>query len=282
MALQNSRALRLTDGQLTRDDPGRSGHAFYPTTLQFKNSENAKTTQSFSTRFVFEIVLELQESGGHGFTFVVAPSTNFSGAMGDRYLGLFNQGNNGNQSNHIFAVEFDTVQQATLKDKDANHVGVDVNSVISYASAPAAYYTELGRKENVILDSRTRIQAWIEYDGNEKQLNATIAPLSHPLKPNRSLISYPIDLSPVLNEHMYVGFSSGTLALASKHYILAWSFAMDGKAPELDLSSLPSIPRDRTPLWKSFKLFLSVFVALGALLLLIITVIISYWIKRKR
>ncbi|XP_031489692.1 L-type lectin-domain containing receptor kinase V.9-like [Nymphaea colorata] len=95
------------------------------------------------------------------------------------------------------------------------------------------------------------IQAWIEYDGQMKQLKVTIAPLSHPLQPNRSLISYPIDLSPILLEHMYAGFSSGTDRLVSKHYILGWSFKMSEQ--HLDLSRLPSIS-DESPLWKSSKL----------------------------
>ncbi|CAN6471590.1 unnamed protein product [Victoria cruziana] len=275
-------ALQLTNGSATNDDPGFEGHAFFPAILQFKIPPAAKTTQSFSTHFVFEIVTERQKSGGQGFAFVVAPSTNFSGAYGDRYLGLFNQWNNGNPNNHVFAIEFDTVQQGALKDIDSNHVGVDINGVISNTSASADYFTEHGDRRKVVMDSQTAIQAWIEYDGNETRLNVTIAPVSQPLKPNRSLISYQIDLSPVLKEQMYVGFSSGTQKLASKHYVLAWSFAMNGKAPELDLSRLPSIPLNHTPLWKSFKFYLSICVALGALLLIIIAIGISYLINRKR
>ncbi|XP_031489711.1 L-type lectin-domain containing receptor kinase IV.1-like [Nymphaea colorata] len=81
---------------------------------------------------------------------------------------------------------------------------------------------------------------------------------------------------------MYVGFSTGIQKLESNHYILAWSFMMDGKAPELDLSRRPSIPQDCTPLWKSFKLFLFIFAALVDLLFLINMVGISYLTKRKR
>nr|VVW92574.1 unnamed protein product [Nymphaea colorata]VVW92575.1 unnamed protein product [Nymphaea colorata] len=60
-------------------------------------------------------------------------------------------------------VEFDTSQQVNLQDIDSNHVGIDVNIVISNTSATAAYYTETSKKERVVLDNRTRIQAWIEY-----------------------------------------------------------------------------------------------------------------------
>ncbi|KAJ6694787.1 L-TYPE LECTIN-DOMAIN CONTAINING RECEPTOR KINASE V.9-LIKE [Salix koriyanagi] len=37
---------------------------------------------------------------------------------------------------------------------------------------------------------------------------------------------------------MYVGFSSSTGQLVQSHYVLGWSFQLDGKAPELDLSKL--------------------------------------------
>ncbi|XP_049934587.1 putative L-type lectin-domain containing receptor kinase V.1 [Nymphaea colorata] len=159
------------------------------------------------------------ELGGHGFAFVVAPSTNFSDATRGRYLDLFNESNNRNPTNHIFSVEFDTAQQAILMDTDASHVAINVNRVISNASAPAAYYIEYGKMEWVVLDSKTTIQAWIEYDGQMKQLNVTIAPL-----------------------------------LVSKHYILGWSAKMSEQ--HLDLSRLPSIS-DESPLWKSSKLFLN-------------------------
>ncbi|XP_031489705.1 L-type lectin-domain containing receptor kinase SIT2-like [Nymphaea colorata] len=274
-------ALQLTNGQRTMNLPGITGQAFYPAILQFKKGPSATTTRSFSTHFLFEIVSKDQKPGGHGFAFVLAPSTNFCSASGGPFLGFVNQSNNVNPNNHIFAVEFDTVQQVDLEDRDGNHVGIDVNGVISNTSESAAYYTELNKKETVLLDSQTPIQAWIEYDGKGKQLNVTIAPLSHPLKPTRSLISYSIDLSPILLEHMYVGFSSGTQKLFSKHYILAWSFTMEGKAQELDLSRLPSVPRDRTPLGKSLKLYLYLSVALVIILFLIITISICYWTHKK-
>ncbi|XP_031489690.1 L-type lectin-domain containing receptor kinase IV.2-like [Nymphaea colorata] len=233
-----TRALQMTNGQHSME-PGIKGNAFFTASLQFKKPTASKRTKSFSTRFVFTIVSKAHQSGGHGFAFIVAPSPNFSNAMGGRFFGLFSIRNNGNTRNQIFVVEFDIVQQTNLHDIDESHVGVDINGVNPSASEPAAYYTGNRKKEQGVLDSQTPIQAWIEYDGPMKQLNVTIAPLSHQLKPNCTLISRSIDLSPVLLEHMYVGFSFGTQKLVSKCYILAWSFAMDGKVPELDLSHLP-------------------------------------------
>ncbi|XP_031489600.1 L-type lectin-domain containing receptor kinase SIT2-like [Nymphaea colorata] len=154
-------ALSLTNGHLATN-PGIKGHAFYPAILQFKKPPGAKKTQSFSTRFVFEIVSQFPESGGHGLVFVLAPATNFSQATGGSYLGLFNRENNGNPANHVFAVEFDTVQQEKMNDKGGNHVGIDVIGANSSFLKPATYYTEFGKKEKMVLDCQTTIQAWIE------------------------------------------------------------------------------------------------------------------------
>ncbi|XP_031492620.1 L-type lectin-domain containing receptor kinase SIT1-like [Nymphaea colorata] len=264
-------ALRLTNSSTQTPNLGYMGHAFYPAALQFKTAPAGNTTQSFSTRFVFEIVSQGAERGGHGLAFVIAPSTNLSNAKGSHYLGLFDVSAIGNSSNHIFAVEFDTVREPLLQDIDDNHVGIDINSVISNASSTASYHTDDGRNETIILDSKTLIQAWIDYDGQMNLLNVTIAPLpSHPEKPKRPLISYAVDLSPVLNEYMYAGFSASTQRLASEHYVLAWSFMINGQAPELDLSQLPRVPTTSTSMWKSrflpyasIPLFLLVWVVAG-------------------
>ena len=71
-------------------------------------------------------------------------------------------------------------------------------------------------------------------------MNVTIVPLGHP-RPYRPLISLPIDLSSVIDEFMYVGFSASTGLLAAARNVLGWSFRIGGKAQELDLLELPSL-----------------------------------------
>ncbi|XP_031489708.1 L-type lectin-domain containing receptor kinase SIT2-like [Nymphaea colorata] len=246
-------ALQLTNGQRTMNLPGITGQAFYPAILQFKKGPSATTTRSFSTHFVFEIVSKDQKPGGHGFAFVLAPSTNFCSASGGPFLGFVNQSNNVNPNSHIFAVEFDTVQQVDLEDRDGNHVGIDVNGVISNTSESAAYYTELNKKETVLLDSQTPIQAWIEYDGKGKQLNVTIAPLSHPL-------------AHIIFQALYLGLELHDGRKSTRVGPLTPSFCS----------------RDRTPLGKSLKLYLYLSVALVIILFLIITISICYWTHKKR
>lgn len=44
---------------------------------------------------------------------------------------MFNSSTNGLARNRVFAIEFDTHQNTAFKDPNDNHIGVDVNSVIS-------------------------------------------------------------------------------------------------------------------------------------------------------
>ena len=50
---------------------------------------------------------------------------------------------------------------------------------------------------------------WIDYNGAEKLLNVTLAPIKVP-KPSRPLLSTSIDLSEIFLDTMYVGFSTAT------------------------------------------------------------------------
>ncbi|KAL5750311.1 hypothetical protein ACOSP7_024914 [Xanthoceras sorbifolium] len=178
---------------------------------------------------------------GHGIAFVISPSVDFRQALPGPYLGLFNCNNTGLSKNHIFAVELDTVQSIDFGDIDGNHVGIDVNGLISVESAPAAYFSNTEEKYiSLKLASGNPIQIWIEYNGAEKLLNVTLAPISIP-KPNKPLLSTQLDLSQVLVDSMFVGFSASTGLPVCNHYILGWSFNKSGHAEDVKVSMLPSL-----------------------------------------
>lgn len=229
--------------QLTNDTSRLIGHAFYPNPLQFINS-TVGSVFSFSTAFAFAIVPEYPKLGGHGFCFVISPTRDLPGALPSQYLGLLNASDIGNLTNHLLAVEFDTVQDFEFGDINDNHVGVDINSLVSNSSAIASYYDNGAngvQSVNVNLKSGNKIQAWVDYDGANNVLNVTISPFS--TKPQTPLISYKVDLSPIIEETMYVGFSASTGLLASSHYLMGWNFKMNGVVQSLDLSTLPSLPK---------------------------------------
>ncbi|CAM8899584.1 unnamed protein product [Rhodiola kirilowii] len=222
--------------RLTNDTRRLLGHAFYTKPIRFKKSAQSKAF-SFSTAFTFAIVPEFRNLGGHGMAFVIAISKELTGAFPSQYLGLLNASNNGNTTNHIFAVEFDTVQDFEFGDINDNHVGIDINSMTSETSMTASYI--LGG-EILNLKSGKTIEAWIDYDGVSNLVNVSLSPFSE--KPTSPLLSYKVDLSPILQETMFVGFSASTGLLASSHYVFGWSFKMNGAARSLQFPSLPSLP----------------------------------------
>lgn len=226
--------------ELTNDNSRLLGHAFHSFPLRFKNSTDGKVF-SFSTAFAFAIVPQHLRLGGHGIAFAISSTKELTGAFPSQYLGLLNSSDNGNFSNHVFAVEFDTVQDFELEDINDNHIGVNINSMKSKDSVPAACVNSNLTKEHVDLHSGKTILAWIDYNAASCQLNVTISP--HSKKPRLSILSFHVDLSPILKEFMFVGFSASTGLLASSHYVFGWSFKMNGEAKSLyHYSSLPILP----------------------------------------
>ncbi|XP_060212884.1 L-type lectin-domain containing receptor kinase S.4 [Lycium barbarum] len=262
--IEENGALRLTN-----ETSRVVGHAFYKSPIKFKNSKSGKVS-SFSTAFAFGIVPEYAKLGGHGLAFTISRTKEMRSALPSQYLGLLNSSDVGNFSNHLFAVEFDTVQDFEFRDISDNHVGIDINNLESNVSVNASYFSEGDSTEqNLFLQCGKTIQAWIDYDSTKNILNVTLSLSSK--KPNNSILSFPVDLSPILEEFMYVGFSASTGLLASSHYIFGWSFKINGGAQSLDLDSLPSLPRpkkDQTTLIVVTSLSAVIFLAFGLILAL--------------
>ncbi|KAK3206282.1 hypothetical protein Dsin_020328 [Dipteronia sinensis] len=146
--------------QLTNTSNFQVGHAFYPSPIKFNTSSSQSL--SFSTNFVFSINPVVHNFGGHGMAFVIAPSMDFSRAITSAYLGLFNATNNGPSTNHILAVELDTVQTPEFQDINSNHVGIDVNGLISNDSATATYFSDTeGKNKSLDLSSGNAIERTI-------------------------------------------------------------------------------------------------------------------------
>ncbi|KAF5446878.1 hypothetical protein F2P56_032474, partial [Juglans regia] len=258
--------------QLTDSSNQKLGHAFYQLPINFSTISSL----SFSTNFVFAMVPQEQEPelGGHGIAFTISPSRSFNG-LESQYLGLFNYSNNGLTSNHILAVELDPVKSPEFEDID-NHVGIDVNDLRSLESAPAAYYSNEERRNiSLELQSGNRMQLWIDYDEAEKLLNVTLAPIRTP-KPDCPLLSTPINLSKIVLESMYVGFSASTGSVSSHHYILGWSFNKSGQAQSLDISRLPTLPPRR----KQIVLIRALLIVAVVLLITITGAAYYFWRKK--
>ncbi|KAL5973422.1 hypothetical protein ACLOJK_030072 [Asimina triloba] len=232
--------------QLTNTSHQRQGHVFHPSPFNFRNpSSDGGGLLSFSTSFVFAIVSQFPGASGNGLFFTISPSIGFPESLPSQYFGVFNSGNNGNSSNHVFGVEIDTLLNPEYGDIDNNHVGIDVNGLRSIQSATASYYdNQAGKNKSLSLVSGEPIQIWIDYDGAEKQINVTVCPFKKD-KPNHPLLSFHQDLSSLIFDTMYVAISASTGGLSGSHYVLGWTFAVGNASQPLDPSRLPPVPRKR-------------------------------------
>ncbi|CAL5089899.1 unnamed protein product [Urochloa decumbens] len=230
--------LELTNGTLRL-----KGHAFHPTPFNFRKKPNGPV-QSFAVTYIFAIYCIHSAVCGHGIAFLIAASNNFSDALPAQYMGLANGSNNGNATNHFFAVELDTNKNDEFKDINNNHVGVNINGLNSVNSSNAGYYDDnSGNFHNLTLASYKMMQVWVEYDESSTRVNVTLAPLNM-AKPSKSLISVTYNISRVITDKAYVGFSSSTGSFVARQYVLGWSFGMNEPALPIDITKLPKLPHE--------------------------------------
>ncbi|CAI9758887.1 unnamed protein product [Fraxinus pennsylvanica] len=175
--------------------------------------------------------------------------------------------------------EFDTVIGDNEKsDSYGNHIGINVNGMNSIATESASYYEGwTQKKEEIDLEGDQPIQAWIDYDG--LAVNVTVAPLSIS-KPIKPLLSQSMDLSLVMKVHMYAGFSAATGEKTSSHYILGWSFKLNGTADPLDVSQFSAIPAEKSSSSQN-KLQIALISTFSVALFLLVLALISIFAYRK-
>ncbi|XP_075669095.1 L-type lectin-domain containing receptor kinase S.4-like [Castanea sativa] len=216
--------------QLTNESVQVDSHAFYKYPVKFKNSSSGKV-MSFSTTFAFALINEHGNQGRYHFAFTISPS----GALPGPYLGQLKARNDGNISDHVFTVAF-TIRHPKFSDIDDNHVVVGLNcSKLSNKSVRVD--RSLRRKNSLTLKSGHVIQVWVEYDAGINQLNVSLAQESD--RPKSAFLSYNVDLSPIFKESMFIGFFASTdRPPSSSHYVLGWSFNINGDAKNLNLDKL--------------------------------------------
>jgi hypothetical protein len=174
------------------------GHGFYSHPIKFKNSRGE--VMSFSTSFAFAIIPQPGIQGGDGMAFAISPIKGIPGADSGSHLGLFNASNNGNSSNHILAVEFDTYKSVQYDEPDGNHVAIDINSISSTKSTSFMQFK--GNDTNGTPLNLTSGQVIQAYNSPTNQLDIRISTAS--AKPSSVLLSSKVNLSEILYESMHV------------------------------------------------------------------------------
>ncbi|XP_019057252.1 PREDICTED: L-type lectin-domain containing receptor kinase VIII.1 [Tarenaya hassleriana] len=210
--------------RLTRDVSvpySGAGKAFYSKPVRFRQP-GTHSPASFSTFFSFSVTNLNPSSIGGGLAFVIPPDADTIGFSGGS-LGLARADGSGSG---FVAVEFDTLMDVQFKDINGNHVGFDVDGVISSVTGDLAAV-------EVDLKSGNTVNSWIEYDGSGRIFNVSVSYSN--LKPKSPILSFPFDLDRYVNDLMYVGFSGSTQGSTEMHSIEWWSFSSSsGSGPGSD------------------------------------------------
>uniref|UniRef100_A0A5B7BZ38 non-specific serine/threonine protein kinase n=1 Tax=Davidia involucrata TaxID=16924 RepID=A0A5B7BZ38_DAVIN len=195
-----------------------SGTVIYNYPIAFFDPES-NTTASFSTRFSFSINNINPTSFGDGLTFFLSPDNQTLGSPGG-YLGLVNSSQL--TKNKFVAIEFDTRLDLHFNDPNDNHVGLDIDSLVSIKTADPLL-------QEIDLKSGNMVNAWIDYENDQRKLNVFLSYSSS--KPEKPLLMVDIGLSDYLKEFVYVGFSASTEGSTELHLIESWSFQTFGFRP---------------------------------------------------
>ncbi|KAK6257690.1 hypothetical protein QUC31_001149 [Theobroma cacao] len=196
---------------LPSSSPANIGRALYAYPIRFLDLKN-KTTASFSCRFSFSIIPNPLCPFGDGIVFLITSNAD-SFSFSNGYIGLPQRDLNSQDS--FFAVEFDTSFNPSVGDINGNHIGVDVNTVVSFASVDVV-------SKGVDLKSGKKITAWIEYRDSAKLIQIWVSYSS--TKPPSPVLVAQIDLSTQFKEYMHVGFSASNGQGSAMHTVDRWRF----------------------------------------------------------
>lgn len=179
------------------------------------------------------------------------------------------------------AVEFDTRRNPEFGDPNDNHVGINLGTIVS---TKIINVSDVG----VSLKDGFGHRAWITYDGPKRIMDIRLGLANQEDYPSKPIFSDSLDLSPFLNEYMFVGFSASTGNHTQIHNILSWDFTSTSQASlrfpsaetcegkislESDSSSTDDSPKSEPS--RSFLIFVAV-VALA------LAVVLSFYFHSKR
>lgn len=121
------------------------------------------------------------------------------------------------QENRYLGVEFDTLVNGDLRDENANHVGVDVGSLMSRKVANVS-------SVNLVLNSGIKLHSWVDYDSSAKRLEVRLSEFGR-ARPYNPLLACLIDLGEMWKgQEVLVGLSSSNGNSLQSTSIYSWKF----------------------------------------------------------
>ncbi|CAL5088789.1 unnamed protein product [Urochloa decumbens] len=231
----SNQLIELTKSNRSAGLDNSVGRASYAQPVPIWNDVTGERA-SFTTTFSFHIETKNINNGnnGDGMAFFLGhyPSSIPSSSAGAN-LALFSTGassTSANGVNRAVAVEFDTYMNAEYLDNSNNHIGIDLNSLISNASTN----TNVPGKN---LTSGLLMTCRITYDSSTKRLAADLR-----IGDADYHVEASADLRQLLPSEVAIGFSGATGIAQELHRVLSWSFNST-----LDKSSPPAPPFSPAP-----------------------------------
>uniref|UniRef100_A0A0D3GVX5 non-specific serine/threonine protein kinase n=1 Tax=Oryza barthii TaxID=65489 RepID=A0A0D3GVX5_9ORYZ len=178
---------------------------------------------SFTTTFSFNITPSDRNNRGDGMAFFLGSyPSRLPDRAGGHNLGLTNQtiGNVSTGDDRFVAVEFDTYVNYFDPNATYDHIGIDVNSIVSVTNESLPNFSLIGNMTSTVdynNNSRTlSVKLWI---------NETTTPYT---------LSSMVDLRRALPENVTVGFSASTGIAYEKHQLTSWREAEDEENASTD------------------------------------------------
>ncbi|KAF8370028.1 hypothetical protein HHK36_009637 [Tetracentron sinense] len=206
-------SIQLTRNQLDGSLTMSAGRAIYKEPVRLWDSKTRRLTD-FTTHFSFIIQATNTSFPGDGLAFFLAPSNSsfpadsFGGALGlISAKTIFNE-----TENQIVAVEFDSYKNDW--DPSPDHVGINVNSIVSVANVSWNSSIKTGSIAN----------AWVSYNSSTTLLSVFLTYAENPLFSGISSLSHVVDLRDILPEWVTIGFSAATGTSIEIHKIISWEF----------------------------------------------------------
>ncbi|KAL1203166.1 putative L-type lectin-domain containing receptor kinase VII.2 [Cardamine amara subsp. amara] len=239
---------------LTNQARATVGRALYPYRISTASSNSAVP---FSTSFIFSLVPDKNiDDYYYGFAFVFL------------------------HSSETFASDFGVEFGYSY----SNNVSINNGSFTSISSALAGFYG--GRKGDrfteLRLNSGENYQAWIEFNGSTINVTMSRAGSRKPIKP---LISIPLNLTGVLLDDMFVGFTVSTGDLVQTHRrIISWSFSNSDFSigDALITKNLPSFKLSDDSVLKSKGFIAGVSVSTFVLLVSVTGLLLCFYVIKRR
>ncbi|KAF1881970.1 hypothetical protein Lal_00038614 [Lupinus albus] len=191
---------------------------------------------SFSTNFSFSI----SPDAGDGVVFVLLPGErDFSSKFSENdSFGVFVDEN-------YLAVEFDTWKDDNVNDLNANHVGIDVGSLVSVAVANVSSI-------NLVLNSGEKLNAWVDYEYGSKNLQVRLSKEGES-RPENAIVSYNIDLFKIWgHQNVFLGITSSSNHANSKQVVSVYSWKFSFRNVSNTLHSQPTNPNKNVDQKSSF------------------------------